>query len=345
MKVCICKIKNFTYLNLFPDSCVLDKILNDDPIDIGYYAKNTLQDLRRQSFRNVEENGSVLTSTPQFRRFITEKESHQIVSRKPKKRTRKKKSILSSNSSNLAVVTKDVYQSKEVALNTLKSVGLWKDQAYQYDCLLNLRNILSKNDLTSHFYYTKLVDEVRNTLQLPPTSPIPLSANMIPRIIFDENGEPRVEMYFQSPNSPLISSEVIKDSKELLLLQSKIYSMLYCYSLKNDCSGLYPRPILNCERTGNSLQLSFGRSSEVANRTQSALALDPRTTSLNRMFIEPLPIPPVSCISDGQLKKKMDKKQKENSNKGQVASCCITRRITRSMSRSASRPPKKCCCC
>jgi len=237
--------------------------------EFGYFAENTLEELRKTSFRDkslikspiVDSDPDIIHSTPIPKSTKPNKSVKSTTSNKVKKTVEKKQNqtqtkgasnlkkdlsnylskyslqpkSLSTPANQLVVQQNlesddddddDDEESEELDENhplvRYENRSFWIDKEYQIQCLKSAIEMV-KND-ESGLFRAALKQRAMETLNLPV---LPSGPNLMPRIIFNQKGEPSFEFYFQSTQSPLhVTEELPNMNQQILELTRILYELI-----------------------------------------------------------------------------------------------------------------------
>ncbi|CAG2118268.1 unnamed protein product, partial [Medioppia subpectinata] len=226
-----------------------------DQMDFGYFADNTLEELRQKSFKSKRLFRSPLEeSTPNTSKAVKAvvssakqlaKTPKQTVPQKLNSNTRGKewkncntsKQLISANASKRMVTnimiaeeesdeeSVDSNESEELEENhplmKYENLNVWSNKDYQIDCLNKTIEML-KNDTNGHFK-DALKERVFLALNLPV---LPNGSNVTPVIKYNVKGEPNFEFFFGSAQSPLEVRDVLQIDYRIIVLSKVIYDWI-----------------------------------------------------------------------------------------------------------------------
>ena len=224
--------------------------------DFGYFADNTLEDLRKNSYRDKS-----LVSTSQL---LNESSSEEPVV-KPKKRKSKsfeaeiehhlgirntstpiRTNQLAKSNGTISKLPKRTrieieeeeqmiafspaisFERQQMYMNYIDK-GSAKDLVYQRSCAKDILEILSKNDSTAEFIKMRLVERALEAwvCGVLPKLDCPNGTKIVPIIEFNSRGEPNWTFVLSSPNNSLdIQERINHPDQELLDAFKKIYEII-----------------------------------------------------------------------------------------------------------------------
>ena len=237
---------------MLSDICHIEKKVRKD---FGYFAENTLEDLRQNSFRDKRLISCPLTasSRPSTSKTsnISAKKQERKCSTKTKQKSCNSKALQVKSMGGVAArpkpsltqftiasddsdrdsdsVSNDGNQSFELddshPLVIYDNKILWNDKEYQKSCLKNCIEVL-RSDKSNHFR-NSLKARALQTLNL---GGLPSSPSVCPIIHFNAKGEPNFEFHFLAPNSPQSPSESLQEDSDVIFMSKTIYDTI-CFEI------------------------------------------------------------------------------------------------------------------